>query len=895
VDTPARRQYLDLKAQHPDALLLYRMGDFYELFDDDAQVAARELRITLTSREFGKGQRVPMAGVPHHALQSYLRRLIARGFRVAICEQLSEPGKGLVERAVVRVVSPGTVAEPGLLIGNEHNYLAAILAGDEAIGLAYVDVSTGELQVAEFRGAEREAELAAELHRIGPSECLFPLGQEALALVGHRSALDPSQFDPLGGRETLCRQFGVRSLEGYGCAALPLAVGAAGAAVRFLDRTNPVLLSTLAPPRTYSPREFLLLDPSTRRNLELTRGSRTGALDQSLLAVIDRTRTPMGGRLLREMLGQPLRDLAQLEARLDAVEELIDDDLYRRAVARAFRSLGDLERTIGRTRQGQATARELGHLRDGLARLPELIEGLRNRDSALLQELQRQLDPCADVVTLIGRALAEEDSRVIQTGYSRELDVLGELVQSSRRWLTDFERDERQRTGIRSLKVSFNRVFGYFIEVTNPNLPSVPREYQRKQTLANGERFVTERLLEMANRVVSAEARLQELERELFAELLTEVGSHAQRLFAAARAVAQLDVLVGLADLAAERGYSRPLLSENGAWRIEGGRHPVVEARLGAQEFVANDCSFGPDEGVVRLVTGPNMAGKSTYLRQVALISLLAQVGSFVPARRAELPLVDRIFTRIGAQDDLAAGASTFLVEMAETANILRHATARSLVILDEVGRGTSTYDGLALARAILEDLHNRVGARTLFATHFHELTELTDQLSGVRNFHAAASEDGDQLTFLYRVVPGASARSYGIQAARLAGLAPPVLDRATELLSAYERDRDSSARLVDEPPLAEAAPETGALARPPGLERPTEPEREEVLNFGAAASAILGSSQRVAEGAPPWSPAERTLVAELLALDLAATTPLEALNALHRLQVAARRLADPE
>jgi DNA mismatch repair protein MutS len=886
VDTPARRQYLDLKAAHPDALLLYRMGDFYELFDEDAQVAARELRITLTSREFGKGQRVPMAGVPHHALQSYLRRLISHGFRVAICEQLSEPGHGLVDRAVVRVVSPGTVAEPGLLVGSENNYLASLLAGDDALGLAYVDVTTGELQVAEFRGTERGPELAAELDRIHPAECLFPLGQDDLALVGHRTALDPSQFDPLGGRDTLCRHFGVRSLEGYGCAALPLAVGAAGAVLRFLDRTNPALLRTLAPPRTYAPGEFLVLDPSTRRNLELTRGSRGGAIDQSLLAVIDRTRTPMGGRLMRQVLGQPLRNLNRLQARLDAIEELLADDQYRRVVARAFRPLGDLERGIGRVRQGQASSREVGHLRDGLARLPEAVDGLRDRDSALLQELARQLDPCADVVALIDRALAEKDGRVIQGGYSRELDVLAELVDSSRRWLSDFEREERQRTGIRSLKVSFNRVFGYFIEVTNSNLSAVPKEYQRKQTMANGERYVTDRLLEMANRVVSAETRLQELERELFADLLAQVGSHAERLFTAARAVAQLDILVGLADLAAERNYTRPILSEDGPWQIEAGRHPVVEARLGAQEFVANDCTFGGEYGTLRLVTGPNMAGKSTYLRQVALISLLAQVGSFVPAHRAELPLVDRIFTRIGAQDDLAAGASTFLVEMAETANILRHATVRSLVILDEVGRGTSTYDGLALARAVLEDLHDRVGARTLFATHFHELTELADRLPGVRNVHAAASEDGAELAFLYRIVPGASARSYGIQAARLAGLAPGVVARATELLAKYERGRTAAVVVVDDRPAA-SSDRAGAAD---GRRQPTSAEDQLLTKLESTADA----SRNVAEAAPDWSAADSALRNELLALDLAATTPLEALNALHRLQVAARRAVRP-
>lgn len=854
METPARRQYLELKAQHPDALLLYRMGDFYELFDDDAKVAARELKITLTSREFGKGRRVPMAGIPYHALQSYLRRLIAKGYRVAICEQLSEPGRGLVERAVVRVVSPGTVAEPGLLVGHENNYLAAVHHHPEAVGLAYVDVTTGEFLVTELRGPQREAQLAAELHRIRPSECLCVNGQPQETLVGHLTPLDSAEFDPLSGRDLLCRHFNVRSLEGFGCAELPYAIGAAGAILRFLERTNPALLATLEAVRTYHPDTYLVLDPATRRNLELTRSARSGQAEHSLVAAVDLTRTPMGGRLLRRFLGQPLRDRQQIAERLDAIEELIADHEYRRVASRVLRALGDLERVIGRIRQRAATPREVLHLREALERLPDLRQGLEARGSFLLRQIGQQLDPCLDVAAFIGAALAEDGGRQIRPGFNRELDLLSELLQSSRRWMTELEQRERARTGIRSLKVGYNKVFGYYIEVSNPNLAQVPDDYIRKQTLANAERFVTEELKEMEARILSAEARVEALERELFEELLEQLARRSERLLAAARAVALLDVLVAWADLAAERGYVRPELADDGPLEIEGGRHPVVETRLGAQEFVPNDCRLGGEHGTVLLVTGPNMAGKSTYLRQVALIVLLAQAGCFVPARRARIALVDRIFSRVGAQDDLAAGASTFLVEMAETANILRHASERSLVILDEIGRGTSTYDGLALAQAVLEDLHDRIGARTLFATHYHELTRLADELPRLRNVHAAASDEGGRLIFHYRILPGASDRSYGIQVARLAGLPAPVIRRAERLLQLHEeRAQAEPRRALAEPRAAFAEPSPAAAPLP-------------------------------LDG----------LAAELLGLDLVTTTPLEALQVLHRLQVRAREGCQP-
>jgi DNA mismatch repair protein MutS len=562
---------------------------------------------------------------------------------------------------------------------------------------------------------------------------------------------------------------------------------------------------------------------------------------------------------------------------LDAIEELVADEPYRRVVTRAFRSLGDLERLIGRATQGLATPRELRHLRDGLQKLPEPAEGLRGRRSAMLADTARQLDPCVDVATRISSALSEDDGRTIRPGYSRELDLLQELLQSSRQWVTDLERAERERTGIRSLKIGFNRIFGYYLEVTRPNLELVPQGYVRKQTLANGERFITEQLKEMEARVLSAETRLRELETELFQDLLRLVAVQSARLLAAARAVALLDVVVALADLAAERDYVRPTMVEQGSLAIDSGRHPVVEARLGTQEFVPNSCALGAPHATVLVVTGPNMAGKSTFLRQVALITLLAQVGSFVPAREATIPLIDRIFTRIGAQDDLAAGASTFLVEMAETANILRHATDRSLVILDEVGRGTSTYDGLAIARAVLEDLHDRIGAKTLFATHYHELTTLAAQLAGIRNVHAAATEDGERLAFLYRILDGPSDRSYGIQVARLAGLPTTVVARATELLRSYQQD--AAERRIQ---LAPELPSDGASSFRT-LRDPTTPLTVSTEAFPAE-SRPGPDGQRFTR--------DQLLATRLLEVDLADTTPLAALGFLHGLQTEARRLA---
>ncbi|HZU08023.1 MAG TPA: DNA mismatch repair protein MutS [Chloroflexota bacterium] len=897
--TPARQQYLSLKAQHPDALLWFRMGDFYELFDEDARIAARELKLTLTSREFGRGERVPMAGIPYHAAESYLARLVRKGYRVAIAEQVSPPGRGLVERVVTRVVSAGTVIEPGMLPARANNYLAAVVRGParrdgtEAYGLAYVDVTTGEFAATELAGAEALTTLQGELGRLAPAECLVPWDQaSALALPGAVTRCDAWRFDPEVARERLLRQFGVRSLESFGCADRPLAIGAAGAVLAYLEETNPALLPLLTGLRTYSTDAYMALDAHTRRNLELLRSARTGSPEGSLLAVLDVTRTPMGGRLLRRWLGQPLLDVAAITARQEAVAAFVEARALRAELLASLNGIGDLERLTSRALQGVATPRELLALREILLAVAPLRERLAGL--APLAAVAEALDPCADVADEIGRAVADDaEGRLIRPGYDAARDELVASIADTRRWLAELEGVERERTGIRSLKVGYNQVFGYYIEVTHPNRDRVPPDYIRKQTLANAERYITPQLKEAEARILHAEERIEAVERALFAQLLSRIGAQAPRLLRTADALAQLDVYLALAEVADRRGYVRPEVHTGDDLLIEGGRHPVVEAALGPEAFIPNDCQLGGDGPRIALVTGPNMAGKSTYLRQVALIVLMAQVGSFVPARRARIGIVDRIFTRIGAQDDLAAGASTFMVEMEETAAILRHATPRSLVVLDEIGRGTSTQDGLAIARAVIEYLHDRVGARGLFATHFHELIELAAHLPRLCNLHTAVREENGQVVFLHRVLPGGSDRSYGLHVARLAGLPAEVLERAAALLAAAE------------PPARERAgatlPPVGVLSQPPAL-LGTEADgaAEKSARALVAVQPPPGTHNGLQPGtssAPPSSPLEavaREVLEEILSLDLCHMTPLEALNRLAALQQRGRRGGTP-
>ena len=787
---PSRRQYLDLKAQHPGAILLYRLGDFYETFDEDARTAARDARITLTSRSFGRSGRVPMAGIPHHALTHYLGRLLAAGHTVAIAEQVGEVGRGLVERAVTRVLTPGTVAEPSLLPAAENRYLAAVAPLGDRIGLAWLDASTGEFAVMELGGMMATTRLDEELARLNPAEMLVPddLDESAPCLPrwGHRTRLERWHFQPDRAADALCGHFGTTTLVAYGCADLPAATGAAGAILAYLTRTNPRLLPLLTGLRTERAGRHVGLDAATRRNLELTRGLKTGGSRGSLLGALDQTRTAMGARALRRLLGQPLRDLDELKRRQAIVAALVDRGAARVALGTMLDELGDVERLVGRVGYGQAGPRDFLILGAALRTVPVLTDVLRETATAALDTVAAGIDPCHDVLIRIESAIEEDGNggACLRHGFCGHLDAAVEDARETREWLASLERSERERTGIRSLKVGFNKVFGYYIEVTRSNLPLVPSDYLRKQTVANGERYVTAPLKEAEARALAADEEIGALQRAALARLGAEIAEDAGRLSATATGLAWLDALRSLAEVAARDGWVAPVIDDGEGLTIVDGRHPVVEAGLAGEAFITNDCHLGGPDPRLLVVTGPNMGGKSTYLRQVAITVLLAQIGSFVPASAARIGLVDRIFTRVGAADDLAGGHSTFMVEMVETATILHQATRRSLVILDEIGRGTGTDDGLAIARAVLEDLHGRIGARTLFATHYLELTAVADGLAGVANVHVAALDAGSRVIFLYAVRPGPADRAYGIQVARLAGLPPWVADRAARVLA---------------------------------------------------------------------------------------------------------------
>jgi len=786
--TEIRRQYLKIKQSYPEAIVLFRLGDFYETFDEDAKLASRLLEITLTSREMGKGQRIPMAGIPYHALDSYLARLVGRGYKVAICEQLTPPGKGLIQRDVVRVVTPGTVVEPNLLQGKANNYLAAIVVDEDEAGIAYVDITTSEFattQVALQRAA-------AEMERLSPAEVLVAKGEELpFALAMPVTPLEEQWFELEASRQLLLDHFGAASLEGYGCAHLPLAIRAAGSILYYLQQTQKGALEQLQRLSTYSTQSFMLLDAQTRRNLELFASGR-GASDGSLLAVIDLTRTAMGGRQLKKWLSQPLLDLVELNKRLDVVEWLVSHAQPRSKLLAALDKMPDLERLINRVRGHLAIPRELVALRRGLELVPEikaLLEGATG-----LEWLASQIRPLPELVALIAQAIADEPSglgegTVIKPGFSAELDALRQASTSARQYLANLERQERQRTGIKSLKVGYNKVFGYYIEVSNPHLAQVPADYIRKQTLAGAERYFTPELKEYESAVLNAQERIEELEGNLFRQVCQQAGAEGERVLALASALAQLDALAALAEAAVRYGYSRPQLDNEDRIIIKGGRHPVVERFLEGEGFVPNDTYLSNEDAQMLIITGPNMSGKSTYLRQVAIIVLMAQIGSFVPADSATIGLVDRIFTRVGLRDDLVAGQSTFMVEMLETANILNNATRRSLIILDEIGRGTSTYDGISIARAVAEYIHNhpQLGAKTLFATHYHELVDLAGMLPRVKNYNVAVAEEGGKVVFLRKIVPGGADKSYGIHVAQLAGLPRSVINRAQQVLAELE------------------------------------------------------------------------------------------------------------
>ncbi len=868
--TPMMKQYEEAKRACPDALLLFRMGDFYEMFHDDARTAARVLNLALTSREKGENA-TAMAGFPHHQLESYLGKLIGAGMRAAVCDQVEDPkqAKGLVRREVTRIVTPGTVTDDALLDPRENNYLASVASGDPA-GLAWVELSTGRFMAAGFPAHQ----LPDQLARLAPAECL--LGEDASPLTPE---LDERMmvtrrpdwaFSRQTAEQTLAKHFGTVGLEGFGFSdneADRQAIRAAGAVLDYLAETQKSSLDHIDRLTPYRASNTLEIDQSSRRSLEISRTIRDGRREGSLLWVLDRTRTPMGARLLAEWVANPPTDLAAIHARLDAVEELLDNPSLCAELGDSLRRMYDVERLLTRATTGRASPRDLSFLDRTLKSLPAVKAKLAARKSKLLVELEAAIDLCPELRSTLEAALAEEcpltsrDGGFIREGFSADLDALRELAHGGKQWIARYQAQETQRTGISSLKVGFNQVFGYYIEVTNSYRDKVPPEYIRKQTIKNAERYITPELKEYEEKVLTADGQAKELEYKLFQDLREIVAADRRRLQATATALAAIDVLAGLAELARTRNYCRPEVVEEPVLRIIDGRHPVLDVVEPEGKFVPNDTLAGECEtasgeqqceaasgGTILLITGPNMAGKSTYIRQVALLTLMAQIGSFVPARRATIGVADRIFARVGASDELTRGQSTFMVEMIETARILNAATARSLVILDEIGRGTSTYDGISLAWSVVEYLHERIGCRTLFATHYHELTDLEQSFPGVKNLNVAVREWDDKVIFLHKIVAGAADKSYGIHVARLAGVPREVIERSKDILAQLEEEHlDSEGR--------------AKIARRPDEPKPT---RLQLTLFG---------------------PANHPLVDELRRLDLNHLTPIEALQRLQQWQ----------
>jgi len=849
--TPARRQYLQIKARYPEAIVLFRLGDFYETFEEDAKIVADECDIVLTSRPIGRGKRVPLAGVPYHAVDSYIATLINAGHKVAIVDQVgSEPVNGVVPREVTRVVTPGTIVEPALLDEKRNNYLGAVCVDGERAGIAYVDITTGEFATTEMQSREIWRSVHEELERLQLAELLVPEAQqEYLDVQIQVTPYEAWHFDVENARRVLHEQFGVASLEGFGCEGKPLAVGAAGALIYYLQETQRAALNQLDALATYSISEYMTLDPATRRNLELTQTIREGKSRGSLLGILDATATAMGGRTLRQWINQPLLDLDRLNGRLDVVETFQQATALRTQVRDLLKGLADLERLVGRVVQRIAGPRDLVGIRNTLEAVPALRLALVPQGAPLppLGDLMTELAPCSETAELIADAIVDDapgtiaSGGAIRAGFSEEMDELIRSVTKAKAWIANLEREARRETGIKSLKVGFNKVFGYYIEVTKANLNAVPESYIRKQTLVNSERYITPELKEYEALILNAEERMQEIETRLFREVCDRVAAAAPALLRTARALARLDVVCALAEVAVHGRYVRPRLTDDGDLDIVAGRHPVVERTMRQEPFAPNDTHFSEDERLL-IITGPNMSGKSTYIRQVALITLMAQIGSFVPADEASIGLVDRIFTRIGAQDEISAGQSTFMVEMVEAAYILNHATSKSLIVLDEIGRGTSTYDGISIAWAMVEYIHNhpRLGSKTLFATHYHELTDLSEVLPHVHNYNVAVAEEGDRVVFLHHIVPGGADKSYGIHVAQLAGMPRPVIHRAEQILEQLERD----------------------AARSPS-QAPPRAEMLQLSLFGAANPALEA----------------------LRSLDVNSLTPIEALTRLYELQ----------
>jgi len=803
--TPMMRQYYRIKDKYRDAILLFRVGDFYETFGEDAKIASRELQIALTTTGRGKGAagRIPMAGVPFHAVTPYIRQLIKKGYKVAICEQMEDRqkrGTGIEKREVVRLITPGTVIEDTLLEERASNYLMCVSRVEGKVGIATIDISTGEFWLTEL---EDECSLGNEIERVRPAEIVIP---ESLSLdweceVGCAiSRYDDYYFEYKNAYTALINHFGVISLDGFGCAGLKAGISAAGAVISYLRDTQKRILSHIKPLKTLFVSDYMVVDSVTVRNLEIFANIRDGTQRGTLISVLDKTLTGMGSRLLKKSLRYPLLDVDEIRSRQEVIKEFFDDILLREALKDAFSEIFDIERIISRVAYGNAKGRDLILLRRSLEQINAIQDLLKKCRARRLKEIRKSLKAMdfSSVVELVERAIVEEppatikDGGVIKEGFNKELDELRRIKHEGRQWLADFEEREKARTGIKSLKVGYNKVFGYYIEVRKSQIKKVPHTYIRKQTLTEAERYITEELKEYEAKALSADERIKELEYELFEQIRLNVAARSKDIQEAANLIAELDMLLALAEVAVENQYCCPEVVEGQELTIKEGRHPVVEREV-KEGFVPNDVHFN-DPTRLMIITGPNMSGKSTYMRQTALIVLMAQIGAFVPAREARIGIVDRIFTRVGAYDDLSMGQSSFMVEMSETANILNNATERSLVILDEIGRGTSTLDGLSIAWAVAEYVHDEIKAKTMFATHFHELTSLADRLSGAKCYNVAIKESGDEIFFIRKVQEGKGTKSYGIQAAKLAGLPQTVIETAKSVLKRMEdEDKDKA------------------------------------------------------------------------------------------------------
>ncbi|MFZ3171486.1 MAG: DNA mismatch repair protein MutS [Carboxydocellales bacterium] len=870
--TPMMQQYLQIKSEYPDAILFFRLGDFYEMFMDDAILASKEMEITLTGRDGGVEAKIPMCGVPYHSVDGYIAKLINKGYKVAICEQVEDPrqAKGIVKREVVRVITPGTVIAHNMLEEKSNNYLLCLARLDNLVGLAVTDISTGLFQVTEISIAQGFGKLLDEISRLKPAEILLEPKlwedvqfREVLSKNVKRtvSAYKQHAFNEREGETRLCKHLKTQSLDGFGLKGKRAGLKAAGAMLDFLQETQKQGLGHLNRIINYSTEEFMLLDSATRRNLELTATIRDGSNKGSLIWVLDHTVTAMGARLLKNWVEQPLIQVPAIQNRLDATDELFHNQFLREDLRHLCKEIYDLERLTGRISFGNANARDVNALKASLAVLPALKSLLEKVRSTAIKNLAECLDTLEDIHQLLDQAINPEppfsvrEGGLIRTGYHTEVDKLRSATKEGKQWIAGLEAREKERTGIKSLKVGFNKVFGYYIEITKSYYDHVPEDFIRKQTLANAERFITPELKEYESIILGAEDRVVELEYQLFSEIRENISGQSTRLLQTASIIAQLDALASLAEAANKGNYKKPQVRNSDEIHITGGRHPVVEKMLQGEWFVPNDTHLDNEENRLIILTGPNMAGKSTYMRQVALLVLMAQLGSFVPADLAIIGVVDRIFTRVGASDDLATGQSTFMVEMNEVANILNHATEKSLIILDEIGRGTSTFDGLSIAWAVAEYILDRdkIGSKTLFATHYHQLTQLADHHLGVKNWSIAVKEQGEDIIFLRQIISGAADRSYGIQVAKLAGLPTSVIERAIGLLQVLEQQNE----------LDDGIHEAAAAKAEPKLQ-------ENQLSFFTETKS-------------------HPLVDDLKSLELLNITPIQALNLLYELQKKAR------